>query len=164
MKMTIAFIATMLTALPMLPPSVNGQTPQKGSTFTVAGHPGEAQLVQINGKSYIEVETLARLTQGTLSFKANETILTLNPPTAEVQPSAPPAKPALSRAFIQAAIEELSVVREWQTAIVNAVQSNAPLMDDLISARHRLAEKNLALASAAVSTDDDRSAYPLLAT
>ena len=163
MKMILAAITSTLTVLLMLPADGIAQTPQKGAKFTVAGHPGEAQLIQINGKSYIEVETLARLTQGTLSFKANETILTLNPANAEVQTSTPPVKPTLSRAFIQAGIEELSVIREWRTAIVKAVESNTPLTDDTVSARHRLAEKNLALASAAVSTDDDRSAYPLLA-
>ncbi|MGA3346459.1 MAG: hypothetical protein ABSC76_16485 [Terracidiphilus sp.] len=163
MKMILAAITSTLTVLLMLPADGIAQTPQKGAKFTVAGHPGEAQLIQINGKSYIEVETLARLTQGTLSFKANETILTLNPANAELQTSTPPVKPTLSRAFIQAGIEELSVIREWRTAIVKAVESNTPLTDDTVSARHRLAEKNLALASAAVSTDDDRSAYPLLA-
>jgi hypothetical protein len=34
--------------------------------------------------------------------------------------------------------------------------------EDWVSTQHRLAEKNLALASAAASTDDDRSAFPLL--
>ena len=164
MKMTVAVIATILTALPMLPSDGSAQTPQKGSKFTIAGHPGEAQLIQINGKSYIEVETLALLTKGTLSFKANETILTLHAATPEAQASTPPVKPGLSRTFIQAGVEEISVIREWRNAIVNAVQINTPVAEDWVAARHRLAEKNLALASAAVSTDDDRSAYPLLST
>jgi hypothetical protein len=162
MKMTVAVITTILIALPMLPTGASAQTPQKGSKFTIAGHAGEAQLIQINGKSYVDVETLALLTKGTLSFKANETILTLHAATPEAQAAAPPVKPGLSRAFIQAGVEEISVIREWRTAIVNAVQTNTPLAEDWIAARHRLAEKNLALASAAVSSDDDRSAYPLL--
>jgi hypothetical protein len=45
---------------------------------------------------------------------------------------------------------------------VNAVQNNTPLSEDWVSAQHRLADKNLALASAAASTDDDRSAFPLI--
>ena len=162
MKMTIAVIATLFTILPMLPADGSAQTPKKGSTLTIAGHAGEAQLIEINGKSYVEVETLALLTKGTLSFKANQTILTLQAAIPVVQASTPPVKPGLSRAFIQAGVEEISVIREWRTAIVNAVQTNTPLAEDWIAARHRLAEKNLALASAAVSSDDDRSAYPLL--
>jgi len=176
MKMTIAVIVTISTMLPMLPTDCNAQTPKKGSTLVVAGYPGQAQLLEINGKSYVEVEKLALLTKGTLSFKANLTILTIKATNAEAQappapaptaapapaPTAPPAKPALSRAFIQACVEELSVIREWRSEIVNAVGSNTPLGEDWIATHHRLAEKNLALASAAMSTDDDRSAYPLL--
>src|ERR1035438_5317493 len=77
MKTIIAVPATVLTVLLMLPVGSNAQTPPKASTFTVAGHAGEAQLLQVKGKSYVEVQALARLTKGTLSFKADRTTLTL---------------------------------------------------------------------------------------
>jgi hypothetical protein len=162
MTKIISVIAAMLTVLLMLPVNVSSQTPQKGTTFTITGHTGEAQLLQINGKSYVEIETLARLTQGTLSFKANQTTLTLPPSDAEAQAPAPHAKAGFSTAFVQACIEEMSLIREWRIAIVNAVQNNNPLSEDWVSTHHRLTDKNLALASAAASTDDDRSAFPLL--
>jgi len=162
MKKIISVIAAILTALLMLPANGNSQTPQQAATFTITGHAGEAQLLQINGKSYVEIETLARLTQGTLSFKANQTTLTLPPTEAEAQASTPHSKAGFSTAFVQAGIEEMSLIREWRIAIVNAVQNNTPVSEDWVSAQHRLADKNLALASAAASTDDDRSAFPLL--
>ena len=169
MKLIIAALATVLTvtastALLMLPAIASAQAPKSGSTFTIAGHAGETQLLQVNGKSYVEVESLARLTQGTLSFKDNRTILTLHPSDATEQASTPPAKAGFSRAFTEAGIEELGVIREWRIAIVNAVLSNYPLSEEWVSRQHRLAEKNLALASAAASTDDDRSANPLLSS
>ncbi|MGD0097621.1 MAG: hypothetical protein ABSB60_14100 [Terracidiphilus sp.] len=156
MKMTVVLIAAILAAMPA---NARAQTLKKGSTLVIAGQSGEAQLFVIDGKSYVDIESLARLTKGTLSFKANQTILTLNAANSEPPP---PAKPALSRAFIQASIEELSVIREWQSAIVNAVETNVPMAGDWIDSHHRLAEKNLALASAAASTEDDHSAFPLL--
>ena len=162
MKTRIAVVAAILTVLLMLPANGSAQTPQKSSTFTIAGHAGEAQILQVNGKSYVEIEALARLTQGALSFNANHTILTLHPSNSEAETPAPHAKAGFSRAFTQASIEEISVIREWRIAIVNAVQNNTPVLEDWVSAQHRLAEKNLSLASAAVSTDDDHSAYPLL--
>jgi len=167
MKTMIAVIAVALAAMPwagvlMSPVDAHAQAPQKGSTFTIAGHAGEAQLLQLNGKSYIDLETLARLTQGTLSFKTNRAVLTLPPSVATEQAPTPPAKPGFSRAFTEAGIEEMGVIREWRIAIVNAVLNNTPVSEDWVSTQHRLAEKNLALASAAASTDDDRSAYPLL--
>jgi hypothetical protein len=162
MKTIIAVLVVLLTALTMLPANGHAQAPQKASTFTVTGHAGDAQLLQLNGKSYIEVETLARLTNGTLSFKGNRTTLALPPSKTVAQASAPPVKAGFSRAFIQAGIEEMSVIREWRIAIVSAVQNNVPVSVEWASAQHRQAEKSLALASSAISTDDDRSAYPLL--
>jgi hypothetical protein len=152
----------MLTALLMLSSNAYAQSPQKTSTLSVAGHSGEAQLLQLNGKSYIEIEALARLTQGTLSFKVDGATLTLPALNPEVKESAPAAKVVLSTAFIQASVEELSVIRDWRAAIVKAVQENTPVADEWVSAHHRLAEKNLALALAAASTEDDRSASPML--
>jgi hypothetical protein len=162
MKMRIAVVAALLTAFLMLPVEVSSQTPQKATTFTIAGHKGVAQILQVNGKSYVEIETLARLTQGTLSFKATQTTLTLPPLGSEAQASAPHAKAGFSTAFVQAGIEEMSLIREWRIEIVSAVQNNTPVSEEWVSTHHRLADKTLALASAAVSTDDDRSAFPLL--
>ena len=162
MKMIIAVIATVLAGPLISPANARAQAPQNASTFTITGHAGETQLLQLNGKSYIDLETLARLTQGTLSFKANRAVLTLPPSDATEQASPPPAKPGFSSAFTVAGIEEMGVIREWRIAIVNAVLNNTPVSEDWVSTQHRLAEKNLALASVAASTDDDRSALPLL--
>ena len=162
MKMILAGLAALLTVPGLLTVNGNSQTPQKATTFTIAGHRGEAPILQINGKSYIDIEALARLTQGSLSFKGNQTILTLPPSNAEGQAAAPHAKAGFSTAFVQAGIEELSMIREWRIAIVNAVLNNNPISVDWVSVHQRQAEKYLALTSAAASTDDARSAFPLL--
>ena len=164
MKMRVAVLAAILTAIPMLSANGHAQTTPKSSTLTIAGHQGEAQLVQVNGKSYIDIETLARLTHGTLSFKANQTVLTLPPSEQDAPALANHATAGFSRAFTQAGIEEMSVIREWRTVIVNAVLKNSPASEDWISDQQALANKNLELASAAASTSDDHSAYPLLST
>jgi hypothetical protein len=164
MRTRIALITTISTTLLMLVASAYAQTPQTAATLTVAGHAGEVKLVQIGGKSYVEVEALARLTKGTLSFKDNRTTLTLPATDPESPAPQPQVKPGLSRTFSQAGIEEMALIREWRNAIVSAVEKNIPLSIDWASAQHRQAEKNLALASAAVSTDDDRNALPLLSS
>jgi hypothetical protein len=162
MKKIFPILAAMLTALSMLTENVRAQTPQTASTFSVAGDAGEAPILGINGRSYIDIEALARLTHGSLTFKNNRTTLTLPGSIAGSQASAPHPSTGLSRAFVQSGIEELSSIREWRSAIFNAVQNNNPVSDDWISAHHHQAEKNLSLASAAASTDDDRSACTLL--
>ena len=137
------------------------QAPKQSTTLTINGYAGNAPLVQIGGKSYVEVEALARLTGGSVKFQANRITLTL-PASTPVTAAPQPEKKGFSPEFLKAAIEEMAAIREWRIAIVNAVQNNSPVSEDWISTQHRLAEKNLALASAAASTDDDRSAYPLL--
>jgi len=164
MRTRIALIPTISTVFLMLGGSGYAQTSQTPATFVIAGHAGEAKLLQVGGKSYVEIETLARLTKGTLSFKDNRTTLTLPPADAPAPAPQPQVKAGFSRPFAQAAIEELGSISEWRTGIVKAVETNIPVSEEWASAQHRQAEKNLALASAAVSTDDDRNAFPLLSS
>jgi hypothetical protein len=64
--------------------------------------------------------------------------------------------------FLKAGIEEMSVIREWRSALVNAVQTNSPVSDDWLSGYRRAADSRLSLAEAAVSTDPDRQAAVML--
>jgi hypothetical protein len=56
----------------------------------------------------------------------------------------------------------MAVIREWRVAIVDSVQHNYPISENWVSAQRRLADRNLKLASAAASTDDDRSGVAVL--
>ena len=135
------------------------QSAQGARTLSVSGHAGHINVVQLNGKSYVSIEDLTHLTQSSLLLKANQMVLTLAG-TPATQPS---KKQGFSRDFLMASIEQMGEVREWRIAIVNSIQNNSPVPEGWLSEQRRRAEKNLALASAARSTDDDHSAYPLLA-
>jgi hypothetical protein len=110
------------------------QTTQKEETLVVKGYSGQAPVLQVNGKSYVELETLARLTNGSLSFQSNQVTLTFASLAAKAAPTPqdPTVKLALSKDFLRAAIEELTVIREWRIAIVNAIQNNYPVTDDWV--------------------------------
>jgi hypothetical protein len=142
------------------------QTAATGKTLAVAGHAGQVAVVQMNGKTYVDLESLARLTGGSLSFQGNQTTLALPSARGNAQPApaAPPpaAKPGFSVEFLKAGIEEMSVIREWRSALVNAVQTNSPVNDDWVSNYRRAADSRLSLAEAAVSTDSDRQAMGML--
>jgi small-conductance mechanosensitive channel len=56
----------------------------------------------------------------------------------------------------------MSVIREWRSALVNAVQNGYPVTDDLVAGYRAQAAKNLKLVSVAASTDSDRSAFQLV--
>src|SRR4029077_11845625 len=63
-------------------------TPQN-RTLVLTGHPGELPVLENGGRSYVDIEALTRLANGTLSFKRNQICLTL--PTGGT--SAPPTNP-----------------------------------------------------------------------
>src|ERR1017187_9814541 len=70
---------------------------QQNQTLIVAGQPGQAPIVQMNGKSYVDIDALARLTNSSVSIKGNQVILTplgSAPSTlaADLEPSAPTAQ------------------------------------------------------------------------
>jgi hypothetical protein len=146
-----------LALLVLLPELGLSQAPPQKATFTVKGYPGNAPVIQVNGKSYVEIDSLARLTNGSVSFQANQITLTL--PTSVATPAVAqtdqPAK--LSKVLLQAGIEEMAVIGEWRTAIVNAVQTNNPVAEDSVDGYRRNADSKLALASTTVVTDPDRN-------
>jgi hypothetical protein len=63
---------------------------------------------------------------------------------------------------MKAGIEEMTVIREWRSALMSAVQSGFPLTDDIVARFRGQALASDALTSAAASTDSDRSAYQLV--
>jgi len=136
------------------------------STFTVMGHPGQAPVIQKGGRSYVDVEGLARLTGGTLGFQGSQIVLTLPGPL--VQPGvpapapAPPEKTGFSHDFLRAGIEAMSEIREWRAATENAVRTGNPVIDSWVSPFRRASENSIAIAASAASTESDRKAVPLL--
>jgi hypothetical protein len=139
---------------------VNAQSPPAIRTLTIAGHPGSARILESGGKSYVALDDLARLVNGSLSFNGNQVVLAL---TIDPAAATPAAKPGFSRPFMEAGIELMSSIREWRITIVNSIQNNTLVSEEWISRLRRRSEEKLAMASAARSTDDDRSGYPLLA-
>jgi hypothetical protein len=156
---TLAKLAVLL----ILPIAATAQAPQQAATLAIAGQPERASLVQINGKSYVDVESLARITHGSIRFQGNQTILTLpGSASTTVQPVQTNKPPQLSENFLRAEIEELTAIREWRVAIVTAVQTNNPVTENWVGGLRRSAESKLTLATAAATTDPDRNAVALL--
>jgi len=162
-----------LVVLLAFPIAAGSQTPLQTRTLTIAGQSDRAPVVQINGKSYVEIESLARMTHGSLRFQGNQIILTLPPTSASItdpsasvpppsaQPDKPP-QPGLSEGFLKAQIDALTQIRDWHVAIVSAVQSNNPVTENWVGPLRRSADSRVALATAAAATDPDRKAVELL--
>jgi len=150
-----------LAAVLAVPALALSQAGDSKGTLVISGQAGQAPLVRIQGKTYVELEALARLTQGSLSFNGNQTTLTL-PGTAAAPATTPPPSSEFSKPFLRAGIEEMSVIREWRITLTNAIQRGIPVTDDWMDLYRGPAQTNLRLASVAAETDSDHNAYQLL--
>jgi hypothetical protein len=139
---------------------------QQTSSLVVSGLQGRAKVIQVEGRSYVEVDGLARLTKGSISFDGNQIVLTLpsSDGNAQAQASAqaPSPPPGFSKGFVTAGIEAMAQVREWHTALRTAIERGVPINDGWLGAYRAQAQQSLRLASVAISTDSDKSAYPFM--
>jgi hypothetical protein len=164
----------MLTAILAMAGLALSQSGQQNSTLFVIGQAGQAAVVQINGRSFVDLESLARLLNGSLSFAGSRIALTLPSSVASAPATAPPAMQPVtqpvtqptnhgfSKDFVRAGIEEMSAIREWRSVIANAIQNSYPIGQSSFAGYSAEAAKGLRLASLAASTESDRNAFQLL--
>ena len=137
------------------------QVNQPAETLVVSGHSGQAPVTRINGGSYVAVDALARLMSGSLAYQGSQIVLTV-PAAGAPLPAGQPANPGFSKDFLKASIETMSDIREWRSALLNAVENGYPVKDAWMDNYRAQAAKNLHLASIAVTTPSDRDALRLL--
>jgi hypothetical protein len=140
------------------------QADQQSGTLTVSGHSGQAPVTQINGRSYVAIDALARLMNGSLGYQGSH--ITLTVPSAGSAaggvPPGPPANSGFSKDFLSAGIETMSDIREWRSALLNAVQNGFPVTEPWMANYHAQAVKSLRLTSVAATTNSDHNALRLL--
>jgi hypothetical protein len=156
-------VVAVAVALPTLAPS---QVARQTRTLIVNGHSGDTAVVEIEGRSYVELEALVRIANGSLRFNGNQISVTLpaggsGSEHASASATAP-ANPGFSKEFLKAGIEQMAVIREWRTALTNAIERGYPVTEDWVAPYRSQATQNLRLASVAASTDADRNAVRLL--
>jgi len=114
-----------LLVLLIIPGLALAQAVQQSRTLIVNGQSGQVKVMEIDGRSYVDLESLARIANGTLGFSGNQITLTLPSSAAgtasAAAPSSPPANSGFSKEFLRASIEEMAVIREWRSALCNQV-------------------------------------------
>jgi hypothetical protein len=153
----------MLVAILLLPLLVLAA--QETSSLLIDGQQGQAGVIQVQGKNYVDVDELARITGGSLRFAGNQIILTLpgsGDASSQVVQSAPAPPVGLSRPFLAAGIETMREILEWHASLKNAIERDYPLSDDWFGNFRRQVQASLKNAEAAASTDMDQKALPLL--
>lgn len=131
----------------------------------IHGYQGEAKVVRSQGHAFVDVQDLARITNGSLNFEQNRIILTLAPSDAS-QPPGATGKSGFSPAFRRASIEAMASIREWGGMLQVIVQNGYPvgkaMAGSTIRAYQGRAADSVALAAAAASNDSDNRALELL--
>jgi hypothetical protein len=144
--------------------SAQGQ--RQTERLSIQGYTGQADVIRSQGRLLVDVQDLARITNGSLSFEKDHIILTLAPgSTSELTPGST-AKHGFSPAFTRAAIEAMASIREWggmlQVIVENGYPVGKAMAGNTIRAYEGRAADNVALAGSAASTDSDYRGLELL--
>jgi hypothetical protein len=130
----------------------------------------EGKVVQIDGHSYVDIETIAQFTNGTVTIEPDRIVLAFPAPGSNSAPSAaaapppppPTPPPSLTRNFASLAIAELAEMREWRGAVGTILAYGVPVVGTWPQDYHDRVEANLKQVEVAASTDADLQAAQLL--
>lgn len=161
MKSSSWIVVTMLTTAFM----TSAQTQRQEEKLSIEGYPGEVNVVRSQGRLFVDVQELARITNGSLNFENNRIVLVI-PARDGTQPADDAAKAGFSPAFRRAGIEAMASIREWGGMLQMIVENGYPveraMSGNTIRAYQGRAADSVALASAAASTDSDHRGLELL--
>jgi hypothetical protein len=132
--------------------------------LVVNGKTTGAGVRQINGRLYIDLETLAQATNAVFTVEARRVVLNIPPSDSSVVASNESTQNSqrLSRDFSSAAIAALAAMREWRVAVRAMILYGLAVSDTWVQAYHQQTLDALGQAGVAASTDEDKNALQLL--
>ena len=141
-------------------------------TLVVNGTSAGSAVREIDGHTYIEIEALARATNGVVTIEPTRVLLSIPAAAtsavvgtaAVVTTTAQAARPAvgLSVEFKRAAISELSEMREWRGAVGAMITYGLAAGGATAQDYHAICESGLSQATVVAVTNDDLNAVQLL--
>jgi len=162
---------------------VSAQNKLEKRTLILNGHSGEITIFMVDGQPFVNARALVDLGHGNIALSGNTIILnfdsaTVCGPASQPTPSAPPPTPSsaapsmppdsqppsnsLSSNFMNAAVQELAVLRDWRTYMAYGITKGVPGDGSRMVLNQNKATEALHYAQVAASTDADHSAYQLL--
>jgi hypothetical protein len=137
--------------------TVAQDTPDK--TLIVNGAAVNAAVVQVQGRSYVDIEGLAQALGGSVTFEPNQIALTIPGPPP---PPAPPTSEGMTKEFQQMAVSALTEMREWRGAVGTLITTGMPVAGTWSQDYHDRVEADLMQTTLAAATEPDRQALRLL--
>jgi len=143
----------------------SAQARPERAVFSIRGYTGQADIVRSQGRLLVDIQDLARITKGSLSFEGNNVVLTPAAGNADANLDSTSGS-GFSPAFTRAAIEAMASIREWGGILEAMVENGYPvgkaMAGNTIRAYEGRAADNVALAATAASTDSDYQGLDLL--
>ena len=128
----------------------------------VNGKSTNVVVVDVEGHSYIDIETVAQLTNGSVKFEPGQVMLTI--PNIASDPSSPPESAKLSKDFANAALSTVAQMTEWKAVLGTLVKFGLAVDDSWAHVYHDQVQLSLEQTSVAATTNADRNALQLLNT
>jgi hypothetical protein len=122
-------------------------------------------VTQVGGRSYVDLDTVAQITNGTFTVEPNRILLTIPARGASASATAAAAPvPAnfLSKDFARSAITALAEMREWRGAIGTILTYGVPVVGSWPQDYHDHVQASLGQVGVAASTAGDQDALGLL--
>jgi hypothetical protein len=144
----------------------SAQIKAESRTMVVNGRTGEVAIVNFDGRTYVDLENLARVANGSVGFRENQITLTVPPSTdsseANLIDSEQAAEHGISPNFARAGIEAIAQMREWAGTMAYAIENGYAVTEKWAARFREQAAQSLAIATTAASTGPDREALQLL--
>jgi len=132
--------------------------------LVVNGKTAGAGVRQINGRLYIDLETLAQATNAIFTVEPRRVVLNIPPSDAGAGATDDSTQNSqrLSRDFSSAAISALAAMREWRVAVRAMILYGLAVSDTWVQAYHQQTLDALRQAGVVASTEADKNAFQLL--
>ena len=121
-------------------------------------------VTQVGGRSYVDLDTVAQITNGTFTVEPNRILLTI--PGRQISANATAAEPVpanlLSKDFARSAIAALAEMREWRGAIGTILTYGVPVVGSWPQDYHDRVQASLSQVAVAAATAGDQDAFGLL--
>jgi hypothetical protein len=155
------------------------QMEEQFRTLVINDQSGKVVVLEVGDRTYVDLKRLVQIGHGSIEYRGNQIIVSLSGTSAsnstkrtteaeqskeaEQSPEAGQStNVGLSREFMKAGIEEISLLREWASSLANSLQNGYPVSENWVAGYRAKAHTGVGIVAAAVSTEGDRSAAELL--
>lgn len=149
------------------------QTELVKRNLVVNGHQGQITIYRVDGHPFVDLESLVRLANGSVSFQGETIILNFNEAgqANSTQPPVPAPSPEtsqrssteLSPQFMNAAVQQMGILKQWRDTMAYGITRGIPGGGTRMTTFQNKATEQLQLVKVSATTEADQSAYALVA-